>query len=448
MPAYQNSTHLPPINYQSMPPAPQQSYVQQQPYRNDMQRYPPVSAPGGGPGQDRYSQHMTPPTAPMGLPQPSMLPQPQNQPTPPQNYGPQQQQTRQNYQPALAPAPPRPNLESLGSSYGHPDARQQAWSGPEGMPGMTSDVGRDPTRTHVVGSQGRRGILPSAPGRPPVSANGLNGSPKGAQMPVKDADGKFPCPNCTKTYLHAKHLKRHMLRHTGDRPYMCVLCNDTFSRSDILKRHFQKCSVRRGNPTGASHLSNPAAHLKKSQAAAVKAAANAAANAGSTTPTQPQTPTSASLPGGSYPNTSMAPSSAATSASGAPATTMAYSMSTPAQADMQRPQSTSQGQDPNGNNQWAMHGGRNQPMMYHQGSNSDHFSMQNQGGDDKRVGHMGDEWNQMFQGGADQQYMNPVFSGYDQAQKNGNHENGPNGYYIPPTSLGANPDGIAPRATK
>lgn len=80
------------------------------------------------------------------------------------------------------------------------------------MPGMTGDVGRDPTRTHVVGSQGRRGILPSAPGRPPVMPNGINGSPKGNAIPVKDADGKFPCPNCTKTYLHAKHLKRHMLR--------------------------------------------------------------------------------------------------------------------------------------------------------------------------------------------------------------------------------------------
>src|ERR1700760_4927781 len=43
---------------------------------------------------------------------------------------------------------------------------------------------------------------------------------------------------------------------TGDRPYMCVLCNDTFSRSDILKRHFQKCSIRRGNPTGANHLAH------------------------------------------------------------------------------------------------------------------------------------------------------------------------------------------------
>jgi hypothetical protein len=82
---------------------------------------------------------------------------------------------------------------------------------------MTSDVGRDPTRTHVVGSQGRRGILPSAPGRPPVMANGVNGSPKGNAVPQKDADGKFPCPNCTKTYLHAKHLKRHMLRRKPDR---------------------------------------------------------------------------------------------------------------------------------------------------------------------------------------------------------------------------------------
>ena len=45
---------------------------------------------------------------------------------------------------------------------------------------------------------------------------------------------------------------------------MCFLCRDTFSRSDILKRHFQKCSLRRGNPTGATHLSHSHAHMKKS----------------------------------------------------------------------------------------------------------------------------------------------------------------------------------------
>ncbi|KAK1519287.1 hypothetical protein CABS01_16607 [Colletotrichum abscissum] len=124
---------------------------------------------------------------------------------------------------------------------------------------LPGSMGEADQPTHVVGSQGRRGILPSAPGRPAATPAGA-GKTKSTVIPVKDADGKFPCPHCTKTYLHAKHLKRHLLRHTGDRPYMCVLCRDTFSRSDILKRHFQKCSIRRGNPTGASHLSHPQAH--------------------------------------------------------------------------------------------------------------------------------------------------------------------------------------------
>lgn len=66
--------------------------------------------------------------------------------------------------------------------------------------------------THVVGSQGRRGILPSAEGRPAAVTNSGPTSTKSSTIPVKDADGKFPCPHCNKTYLHAKHLKRHLLR--------------------------------------------------------------------------------------------------------------------------------------------------------------------------------------------------------------------------------------------
>lgn len=49
---------------------------------------------------------------------------------------------------------------------------------------------------------------------------------------------------------------------TGVRPYACGLCNDTFSRSDILKRHFLKCSSRRGNPTGQNHLAHSRANKK------------------------------------------------------------------------------------------------------------------------------------------------------------------------------------------
>lgn len=65
--------------------------------------------------------------------------------------------------------------------------------------------------THVVGSQGRRGILPSVPGRAPAPSS-INTVSAKSLIPTKDADGKFPCPHCNKTYLHAKHLKRHLLR--------------------------------------------------------------------------------------------------------------------------------------------------------------------------------------------------------------------------------------------
>ncbi|KAF2475698.1 uncharacterized protein BDR25DRAFT_310191 [Lindgomyces ingoldianus] len=118
---------------------------------------------------------------------------------------------------------------------------------------------QEPEPVHVVGQQGRRGVLPTHPGRPAPAAG------KAPANPNKNADGKYECPHCNKTYLHLKHLKRHLLRHTGERPYQCHLCKDTFSRSDILKRHFQKCSIRRGNPTGASHLQNAQSHLQKNR---------------------------------------------------------------------------------------------------------------------------------------------------------------------------------------
>lgn len=103
----------------------------------------------------------------------------------------------------------------------------------------------------------------------PVITTGVSGAT--GITPMRDGEGKFPCPSCNKTYLHAKHLKRHLLRHTGDRPYQCVICKDTFSRSDILKRHFQKCTLRNGNPTGASHLAYSDQHKSRKAAAAANA---------------------------------------------------------------------------------------------------------------------------------------------------------------------------------
>jgi hypothetical protein len=81
-------------------------------------------------------------------------------------------------------------------------------------------LGRQPEPeqpTHVVGQQGRRGVLPTAPNRPTPMVGGKH------PIPPKNAEGKFPCPHCTKTYLHAKHLKRHMLRRElALTPFICL----------------------------------------------------------------------------------------------------------------------------------------------------------------------------------------------------------------------------------
>jgi hypothetical protein len=153
-------------------------------------------------------------------------------------------------------------------------------------------VNQTPDRTHVVGQQGRRGVLPSAPGRPPPAA-------ASKFVPIKDDGGKWPCPNCTKSYLHAKHLKRHMLRHTGDRPYKCSLCSDTFSRSDILKRHWEKCSKRRGAPPGTDHLGTARGRTRTDRGAKSGRSRGDAGGASPDSVSSPSTPASTSATAGS-----------------------------------------------------------------------------------------------------------------------------------------------------
>ena len=127
----------------------------------------------------------------------SMLPQSSTAMSQPQNIAPAPIGGKMPQPLRPMPANGMHMQQSMGSPYG-----QNMLSQPAMM--------MEEQPTHVVGSQGRRGILPSAPGRPAVGA--ITGSAKGAIIPQKDADGKFPCPHCTKTYLHAKHLKRHLLR--------------------------------------------------------------------------------------------------------------------------------------------------------------------------------------------------------------------------------------------
>jgi len=48
---------------------------------------------------------------------------------------------------------------------------------------------------------------------------------------------EFKCEYCNKVFGRQQHLKRHILTHTGERPYPCTLCDKRFRRSEHLKHH-------------------------------------------------------------------------------------------------------------------------------------------------------------------------------------------------------------------
>src|SRR2546423_9848269 len=221
MPYQAQQPHLPPIQHHQSYQQPNHNYLPHV-YRPELPRY--QSAPGPIHASERYStsSHMGPQSSLGAQPPPTLLPQPGHQYQQSQNYTPASS-APQGYPTRIAPAPPRSaELTPLSTSFNQADGRAQIWTSAEAMPNLPAESPRDEPRTHVVGSQGRRGILPSAPGRATVAPENANGSPRNAAIPAKNADGKFPCPNCNKTYLHAKHLKRHMLRRLSTHP-ICFL---------------------------------------------------------------------------------------------------------------------------------------------------------------------------------------------------------------------------------
>ncbi|MCJ1479814.1 hypothetical protein MMC13_008500 [Lambiella insularis] len=252
----------------------------------------------------------------------------------------------------------------------------------------------------------------------------------------------FRCSFCDLVFETTVSRDTH--ENTGDRPYMCVLCNDTFSRSDILKRHFQKCSVRRGNPEGVSHLSHPHAHRQK-QPATSKTTSDPAQES--------QNGAHGSYTGGTGSNSTPV-TNAYSEASSVPYTQAPVNGLHRANSDdvYQTESSTANGGWFSKQNQVLYQSAPVSPEHFNMDLSSEGHSKSSSasGKSSMTAHHAGDaDWNSPFYPVAGDSYMNPMFptslaTSYDtvsaqsEVKKEIDHQDGTmNGLYIGSTSFGA-----------
>ena len=50
--------------------------------------------------------------------------------------------------------------------------------------------------------------------------------------------GPYVCPYCSKNFKTKQRVERHILIHTGEKPYACTECEYKTNRQDHLKEHF------------------------------------------------------------------------------------------------------------------------------------------------------------------------------------------------------------------
>nr|XP_045582626.1 zinc finger and BTB domain-containing protein 7A-like isoform X15 [Procambarus clarkii] len=145
---------------------------------------------------------------------------------------------------------------SQGQAQPLPEAVVEALAGPSGMQGWLSEMPAGFSGLEGYGGDGSQDVHPSSQGAPVTQSQAhqlvdreanceWSGGrrTRGEWQSLTSAGKVHHCPHCTYNTTFIHNLKRHILRHTGEKPFTCPHCSYSTARKDLLKEHINSHNI-------------------------------------------------------------------------------------------------------------------------------------------------------------------------------------------------------------